>query len=202
MFSLFHILALAFSGFTAAYDLPQQCTSGIMTTPSYGLAGALFTGCANLTIPACPSSIYNVLLDFPSYPLWNTFTYSVSLPSNVTTASEVYVGMPMVLHTSGLIPGINTTSNEAITFLEPEEGNSFMAWRYDGGEIGDAIMQAEHVSLLVDLGEEGTRYVSWETYYGAGALAVLPLEGSLEKEWGVQASDLRARMVELGDGDC
>ena len=77
-----------------------------------------------------------------------------------------------------------------------------MAWRYDGGEIGDAIMQAEHVSLLVDLGEEGTRYVSWETYYGAGALAVLPLEGSLEKEWGVQASDLRARMVELGDGDC
>ena len=188
---------LSFLGWsTNASTLPLNCApnNGTMTTPTYGTTGAVFTVCAQITILSSVCPIYNVLIDFPSYPAWNTFVYSVDIPSNVTSASDVYVGMPMTFHTSGLIPLVNSTSDERITYLEPDAVPPFVGWRYDPGVLGGLVMQAEHVSLLNDLGGGATEYVSWETYYGAGALTVLALRGNLEKEFGDQARDLKARV--------
>jgi hypothetical protein len=177
-----------------AYTLPLNCApnSGIMTTPTYGITGAIFTVCAQTTIYASSIPIYDVLIDFPHYSSWNTFVYSVDVPANVSCAADVYVGMPMTFHTFGLIPVVNSTSNESITYLEPAAVPPFVGWRFDPGVLGGLVMQAEHVSLLQDLGDGTTEYVSWETYYGAGALAVLVLGGNLQKEFEDQARDLKA----------
>jgi hypothetical protein len=184
-----------------AFNLPLNCApnNGTMTTPTYGTTGVIFTVCAQITIHSCPLPIYDVLIDFPSYPAWNTFVYAVDVPSNVTSASDVYVGMPMTFYTTGLIPLVNSTSNEQIIYLQPDAVPPFVAWRFDGGVLGGLVMQAEHVSLLNDLGGGETEYVSWETYYGVGALAVLALRGNLQKEFEDQATDLKARVESLED---
>jgi hypothetical protein len=181
-----------------AYTLPVNCApnSGIMTTPTYGTTNAIFTVCAQTTIYSPPSPIYNILIDFPRYAAWNTFVYSVDVPSNVSSAEDVSVGMPMTFHTFGLIPVVNSTSNERITFLEPrpDSAPAFIGWRFDLGALGELQMQAEHVSVLHDLGGGTTEYVSWETYYGAGAVTVLLLKGSLQREFDDQARDLKTRV--------
>src|SRR5450756_2718809 len=116
-----------------AYTLPLNCApnSGIMTTPTYGTIGAIFTVCAQTTIHSCQSPIYGVLIEFPRYATWNTFVYSVDVPANVSSAADVYVGMPMTFHTFGLIPVVNSTSNERITYLEPDTVPPFVGWRFD-----------------------------------------------------------------------
>lgn len=183
---------------SSAYTLPVDCApnGGIMTTPTYGMTGAIFTVCAQTTIHSSPSPIYTVLIDFHRYTAWNTFVYSVDVPANVSSAEDVYVGMPMTFHTFGLVPVINSTSDERITYLEPDSVPSFIGWRFDPGVLGGLLMQAEHVSLLLDLGDGTTKHISWETYYGAGALTVLALR-SLQKEFVDQARDLKARVEGL-----
>ena len=51
--------------------------------------------------------------------------------------------MPMTFYTRGLLEGVNTTSNERVTALEAQLASPYIAWRYDGGEAGDLLMQAE-----------------------------------------------------------
>ncbi|KAE9378247.1 hypothetical protein N431DRAFT_435416 [Stipitochalara longipes BDJ] len=193
--SLFPLLGTSAKAFT----LPLNCApnNGTMTTPTYGTTGAIFTVCAQTTILSSSLPIYTTLIDFPSYPAWNTFVYAVDVPSNVSSASDVYVGMPMTFHTAGLIPLVNSTSNERITYLEPDAVPPFVGWRFDPGVLGGLVMQAEHVSLLNDLGGGKTEYVSWETYYGVGAVTVLVLRGNLQKEFEDQARDLKARVEGL-----
>jgi hypothetical protein len=173
-------LLLAFSAYASAYNLPLNCApnSGLMTTPTYGTTGAVFTVCAQNLINASPASIYDVLIDFPRYPLWNTFVYFVDVPAGVTSAEDVYVGMPMTFHSSGLLGGINSTSDERITYLEPNAASPFIGWEYNPGVIVGLATQAEHVSLLQDLGNGSTKYVSWETYYGVGSVVIAALKGS------------------------
>lgn len=168
-----------------------------MTSLTYGTEGAIFTVCAQATIHASPVPIYDVLIDFPRYSAWNTFVYSVDVPANVSSAADVYVGMPMTFHSLGLIPLVNSTSNERITYLEPDVMLPFVAWRFDLGMLGGLVMQAEHVSILHDIGDETTEYVSWETYYGAGALLVLTIKGNLQREFEDQTRDLKARVEGL-----
>jgi len=192
-------LLVALLALSNAYTLPLACApdDGILTTPTFGTTGALFTVCAQNTINSSPTPIYNVIIDFPRYSAWNTFVYAVDVPANVSSAQDVYVGMPMVLHTSGLLPGINTTSNELVDYLEPDAVPPWVGWRYDGGLLGGLVMNAEHISLLDDLGNGSTKYVSWETYYGAGAVAVSALKANLQTEWENQARDLKARAEAL-----
>jgi hypothetical protein len=176
------------------FDLPLQCTNGIMTTPTYNMTDAVFTVCANITIPSPALPIYNTLLDFSYYHLWNSFVYNVSLPPNVTTPQDVYVGLQMEFYTTGIEPGINTTSYETISWLEKQAKPVWMAWKCDPCEPG---LSAEHVSLLHEV-EGGTEYVSWETYYGATALLVEAVEGNLDTEYEVQGVDLRKRVMSFG----
>jgi hypothetical protein len=90
-------LSLLVRQLAAAFDLPHECSDGIMTTPTYGTTRAVSTVCANDTIDGPPSLIYKVLIDFPKYGEWNSFVYAVDLPGNVTSAKNVYVGSKYIL---------------------------------------------------------------------------------------------------------
>lgn len=165
----------------------------LMATPKYGTEGAVFTVCAQISIHGSESTIYDVLLDFPRYHEWNTFVIDVNVPSNVSSADDVYLGMPMTLHTSGLVPGVNTISQEVISYLKPSYQTPFAGWYADAG-IGLAGLQAEHIILLKDLGGGMTEYVSWETYYGAGAVLVAALKDNLQTQFEHQGRDLKIRV--------
>ncbi|KAH8594564.1 hypothetical protein B0O99DRAFT_687786 [Bisporella sp. PMI_857] len=167
-----------------------------MTTPSFNLTGAVFTVCATAFITAPPLLIYDVLIDFTRYHEWNSFVYAVDVPEGVTGPRSVWVGMPMKLYTRGLVEGLNTTSDERVTWLEPRKRDPFAAWKYDGGLLGGAVMQAEHVSLLW-ADEDGYQHVSWETYYGPGAMTLLPVRERLQQQFEVQAVDLTERVYSL-----
>lgn len=115
--------------------------------------------------------------------------------------------------TRGLIGSLNTTSEEIVTVDQKdlfssssssssEEGtegteasasrHAINAWRYDG--VGQ---RAEHPNVLTDLGERGTRYVSFESYYGLLAPVTEVLKGKLKSAFEAQADDLK-RFVEGG----
>lgn len=102
--------------------LPRTCAPDpeLMMTPTYGTNNSVFTICAQLTIDGSLSTVYDVVQDFPRYSQWNSFVFNVDLTSgNVSSAKDVYVGMPMTLHTRGLIEGADSTSANVISWLEP-----------------------------------------------------------------------------------
>lgn len=121
------------------------------------------------------------------------------------------LGTKVKFITRGLIGSLNTTSEEIVTVdlknvfssssSSSEEGTSsegtasrhaINAWRYDG--VGQ---RAEHPNVLTDLGERGTRYVSFESYYGLLAPVTEVLKGKLKSAFEAQADDLK-RFVEGG----
>ncbi len=87
---------------------------------------------------------------------------------------------------------LNSTSQEMISFLEPDTQPPFVGWLTDAG-LGLAGLLAEHISLYRDLGGGLTEYISWETYYGAVSVVVLALKDRLQKEFEDQGRDLKAR---------
>ncbi|KAG4443655.1 hypothetical protein IFR05_000841 [Cadophora sp. M221] len=191
--SHFQLPATAIAATIPGLSLNCPPTGTIMATPKFGTKGAVFTVCAQTSIRGSESTLYDVLLDFPRYHEWNTFVYDVDVPANVTSAKDVYLDMPMTLHTYGLIPVLNSTSQESISYLEQHYQTPFVGWLTDAG-IGLAGLQAEHISLLRDLGGGMTEYVSWETYYGAGALVVASLKDRLQTQFENQGRDLKIRV--------
>ncbi|KAI1305744.1 hypothetical protein F5Y03DRAFT_150847 [Xylaria venustula] len=169
-----------------------------LTTPTYGTSGSVFTVCSSIDINASPIIIREVVLDFKAYYLWNSFVISVSVPENVTeTPQDIYVGMPMVFTTSGLISGLNTTSNEILTTISDigVGGNGkpylLMSWRYDD-KLGGVGARAEHPVVIVDLGNGSSRVLSYETYYfGLITLPISLLTSSLNEQFKAQATDLK-----------
>ncbi|KAF8331479.1 uncharacterized protein EI90DRAFT_3016448 [Cantharellus anzutake] len=161
----------------------------IMSTPTYGTKGAVFTACANITIPATPDLIFDIVLDFPSYPEWNTFVVKVD-----AAPGSPWVGESITLHTVGLLP-FSSTSTEIITVLD--RAAMTVAWRYDDG-LNGIITAAEHVQLVRDIGGGMCEYLSWETYYRPLSLALDVLfEERLNAGFAVQAEDLRRRAISL-----
>ncbi|KAI1272799.1 hypothetical protein F5Y07DRAFT_283892 [Xylaria sp. FL0933] len=169
-----------------------------LTTPTYGTSGAVFTICSSININATATIIRDAVLDFKSYSLWNSFVVSVSVPSNVTrTPQDLYVGMPMVFTTSGLIPGLNTTSDEVLTTVNGTgvggDGKPYflVSWRYND-KLGGIAERAEHPVVIVDLGDGSSRVLSYETYYvGLATLPIAFLKNNLEKRFDAQAVDLK-----------
>ncbi|XDG09555.1 hypothetical protein ABKA04_009170 [Annulohypoxylon sp. FPYF3050] len=168
---------------------------GTLTTPTYGTDGAIFTVCCELLINAPPLAIYNAILDFKSYPKWNTFIPNVTLPSNVTfTPWDLYVGMPMTFTSNGLIGDLNTTSGEILTLFDATGSSDYLinAWRYDDG-VGGISARAEHPNVLVDLRNGSTRYLSYETYYaGLSTGTIALLKEQLKNQFDIQGQDLKA----------
>ncbi|KAI1841826.1 hypothetical protein JX265_009435 [Neoarthrinium moseri] len=170
-----------------------QHPSGILTTPTYGEASAVFTVCTETVISSNVSSVYNAIIDFNRYSAWNSFVYRVDLPPTVQTPDQVYVGMPMTLHTTGLVPLLNTTSAEEITVLDlpTTEGYSMIAWKYIDGLDGLGS-RAEHPNILVPRDDGATRYLSYETYYNGLEIGVMvALRASLQFQFEQQGQDLK-----------
>jgi hypothetical protein len=205
------LLSLSTTILSATFNPSLVCSSngGKLPTPTYGGAGILFTACTELLINAPLSKIYNTIIDFQRYGAWNSFVPAVSLPPGVVTPGGVYVGMKMGFTSTGLIPGVNTSSTEVVTVLSPpgspqltsnptpgaQHGQqAIAAWRSDD-ILNGTLLPAEHPNLLTDFGNGSVRYVSYETYYIPGAVALLGLKANLQKEFEQQGLDLK-RYVE------
>ncbi|OTA63733.1 hypothetical protein K449DRAFT_381489 [Hypoxylon sp. EC38] len=203
MFSLFFYLTapLAVSATLVSRQIdygslhcPEDPTATLVT-PTYGTKGAIFTICSELIINAEPLAGYNAILDFKSYPQWNSFIINVALPDNVTsTPEDIYVGMAMTFTSNGLIGGLNTTSTEVISLFDPSDASGYLinVWHYDDG-VGGIGSRAEHPNVFVDLGNGSTRYLSYETYYAGWSTGTIALlKDKLQKQWDIQAQDLKA----------
>lgn len=99
----------------------------------------------------------------------------------------------MTFTTAGLFPfGANTTSNEIISGLYPAKSQTTAIWKFDTPTPG--LIDAEHVSRIIDLGGGKARYLSYESYYGLGSALIQALEGQqLVKQFKVQGQDLKKR---------
>ncbi|KAI1874249.1 uncharacterized protein JN550_002828 [Neoarthrinium moseri] len=176
---------------------PSDNTS-TLPTPTYGSEGSVWMICTEMIIDAPPRAIYDALLDFRSYHLWNSFVVDVELPENVTrTPDDVYVGMPMFFTVAGLLPDANTTSDEILTVLDDQSSEKYLmnAWR-SNTFLNGTLSQAEHPNILTSAEFGRTRYVSYETYYdGPNNPLLFPLKGQLQAEFDQQGLDLK-RYVE------
>ncbi|KUI73703.1 hypothetical protein VM1G_09418 [Cytospora mali] len=165
----------------------------VLPTPTYGYDNAVFTVCTENFINASAELIYSTLIDFKSYHLWNSFVVDVKVPPNVTdTPEDVYIGMPMIFTSTGLIPLINTTSDETVTVLDndADEGYLLASW--------GVLVISEHPSILVSQGDGVTRYLSFETYYQPLlTAALLALRPALQKQFVQQGDDLRTYVESL-----
>lgn len=104
--------------------MPQDPNGdSILPTPTYGDTGGKFTVCAQQDINAPVQAVYNTLIDFKSCHVWNTFAFQINVPTNVTTTpQDVYVGMPITQHSTGVIPIINTTDGLIVSVLDDDAG--------------------------------------------------------------------------------
>ncbi|KAF2756381.1 hypothetical protein EJ05DRAFT_501887 [Pseudovirgaria hyperparasitica] len=185
-----------YAAFTPSLRCDTNNQTAPLPTPTYG-TGGIFSICTEQIIRGSIQHIYTTLLDFRAYATWNSFVVDVQLPDTVTTASDVYLNMPMTFTTSGLISGVNTTSNEIVTVLSaPSPGNQYAhkaiainAWRWDDGLGG--LGRAEHPNLLTDLGDDTVRYISYETYYGVGGAPVYVLHTQLQEAFERQGKNLK-----------
>ncbi|KAK5081511.1 hypothetical protein LTR05_007642 [Lithohypha guttulata] len=178
-----------------------RCADGLLPTPKYGLENASFSVCTEEIIHAPSSLIYNALLDFRQYHVWNTFVTEVQLPAAVQTPADVYPGLDIVFTTQGLVPGVDTLSIEIVTLLDPpaphKQPAKWKDWNHDDGysivawESGVAV-QAEHPTSLQELGGGNVRMISWETYYRPNDTVVLPIAGALQSAFVQQGRDLKA----------
>lgn len=137
--------------------------------------------------------MYDALIDFNSYHLWNSFVIDVDVPPGVRTPEDLYVGMPMTFTTSGVVPLVNTTSAEVLTGLD----KNLPTWRSNVTLLGVLIV-AEHPNILVDQGDGTTRYVSYETYYKEPLiLTLLAARSTLAGLFEQQGKDLKAYVESL-----
>jgi hypothetical protein len=177
----------------ASLHCPKNNVS-TLPTPTYGTHGRVWMICTELVIDAPPQKVYDTLIDFRSYHLWNSFVVDVQLPPDVTTTpDDVYEGMEMVFTTTGLIPGVNTTSDEVLTVLQDDAGEGYIlnAWRSNVFHNG-SLSRAEHPNILTSA-EGGTRYVSYETYYeGLATPLIETLKPQLQAAFDRQGADLKA----------
>ncbi|POS75123.1 hypothetical protein DHEL01_v206486 [Diaporthe helianthi] len=186
--------ALAFSPESAVDWASVRCPQDSKTslpTPTYGDTDAVFTVCTEELIhaPLKIEKVYNALIDYSSYHVWNSFVIDVVLPPGVETPEDVYVGMPMIFTTSGIVPLVNTTGEEVITMLGDMD---LPTWRSNITILG-ALVVAEHPNILVSQGPGITRYVSYETYYeNPLILSLLAARYTLQGLFEQQGKDLKA----------
>lgn len=176
----------------ASIRCPQDSKS-TLPTPTYGDTDAVFTACTEQLIHAPSKLVYDTLINFSSYHLWNSFVVDVEVPPGVTTPEGVNVGMPMTFVTSGIVPLVNTTSDEVVTVLD----KNLPTWRSNVTVLG-ALITAEHPNILVDEEDGVTRYVSYETYYKNPLIvALLAARPTLQRLFDQQGEDLKAYVESL-----
>lgn len=132
--------------------------------------------------------MYDALIDYGSYHIWNSFVVEVELPTGVKTPGDVYVGMPMNFTTTGIVPLVNTTGQEVVTVLD----RNLPTWRSGITMLG-ALVVAEHPNILVSQGDGVMRYVSYETYSENPLIpSLLAARSTLQGLFKQQGKDLKA----------
>jgi hypothetical protein len=107
------------------------------------------------------------------------------------------IAVPLTLHNTGHFP-VSTTSTEVLTNLEPHHHPPYFVYKFNPDPVEGLVVQSERVIEVYGVGQGKTRYVSWETYYGAGSVALLAtIKTNLEIEFEKQAEDLRKRVESL-----
>ncbi|KAM0809280.1 hypothetical protein AB5N19_09623 [Seiridium cardinale] len=178
----------------ASLHCPDDDTS-TLPTPTYGTEERVWMICTELIINAPLQTVYDTLIDYNNYPVWNSFVVDIQLPADdIETPEDVYVGLKMVFTSTGLFPGINATSNELVTVLDDDISKGYLlnAWR--SNEIfNGSLIRAEHPNILTDAGQGRTRHVSYETYYeGIATPLIYSLKANLQAGWDKQGQDLIA----------
>ena len=163
------------------------CSGGILSTPTYGLDGAVFTVCASVEICGSVREVSNTILDFRKYEEWNTFVYDADVPDNVATPAGVAPGLSVLFYSTGILQGVNNTGTDVVTFVDRP---FFSAWKNDENEAFRGV--SEHVSTFWPRPSGKTRYTHWQTQYMPQGSALLPIKDNLQRQFEVQASDLKA----------
>lgn len=174
---------------------PEGSLGTSLPTPVYGSGPALFVACTEDIINVPPMDVYNALLDFRRYPTFSSFVWDIEFPEDFgETPDDVYIGLLMTFHSTGVIPLINTTSPEMVTVMKdtPDDGYRMVSWKYYDGLEG-AFLKTEHPTILIDRGDGSTLCISYETYFsGPGAIALLPFAHNLQSQFAQHALDLKA----------
>lgn len=104
----------------------------------------------------------------------------------------------MTFTTAGLISGLNTTSDEVLTVVKgigisaPRNSYLLVAWRYDD-KLASIGPRAEHPVDSIDLGDNSSRVLSYETYYFGLLTPIIALfRSNLQMQFDVQATDLKS----------
>ena len=153
-------------------------------------AASLTTALLRTTDTSTRFTVYEAIIGFQDYSKWNRFVQNVKAVNG--SLQHPVVNMEMSFDSAGLLGPFNATSKEIITYLQPGKDYAVAAWKFDDSLSG-YFQEAEHPNILTAT-EDGTatRYVSYESYYGLGALPTALLVGNLRKQFAVQADDLKA----------
>ncbi|KAL1741812.1 hypothetical protein HDZ31DRAFT_44621 [Schizophyllum fasciatum] len=166
----------------------------------------VFKAQASATIDAPIDTVWQTLLDFPSYPDWNPFVRSQTLANELfiplKDQSSPKAGQRLIIHVQipPLEPPVDagTPSNplhaqmsfENITFLEGAPTYR-AAWKQI--MLPDALINATRWQVLSTVEGGKTLYEAREVYAGSLAPALESLLGEgLQEAFDAQASELKA----------
>jgi len=181
------LLSLPFGSSCPPQYKDVTCNGGILSTPTYGLDGAVFSFCASIEINAPVQDVSNTILNFRNYKEWNTFIYDADVPANIDTPDDVEPGLAVTSYSTGLTPGSNNTGTDVVTFVDRPFRT---AWKND--QYQDLIGVSEHVSTFCPMPGGKTRYTHWQTEYMPQSSALLPIKDNFQHQFEVQTRDLKA----------
>ena len=141
-------------------------TTSLPTPNNHSASGVTFY--ASTTISATASLIWSTLLDFESYPQWNTFT------PRTTFRTPLKVGdkgdLDAYMKPSDTKPKLTQLE---ITLFDEEKHQ--LAWKAIG--FPTWFLRPERVQEVKDLGDGTCEFRSYETMAGPGRYAVLQVVG-------------------------
>ncbi|CAL1698177.1 unnamed protein product [Somion occarium] len=160
----------------------------------------VFTMTASATIDAPVEKVWNVLLDFPSYPEWNPFVRSqvvVDAANKPLDDQTPKLGSTLIL-TVNIPPGKDgeshpQKSHEIVTLVDHE--NHRVAWRY--ASLPNWLLNAERWQSI-SLSDDGkAKYDTVEVFGGPVAYLVKWITGKdLKKSFDAFADALKKRSEE------
>ncbi|KAH9916128.1 hypothetical protein B0H21DRAFT_770865 [Amylocystis lapponica] len=156
----------------------------------------VFEMSASVDIDAPIESVWEILLDFPSYRKWNTFIHSQAvvdkskkpLPDQAPQVGQFLLMEAHIPPTAALEHPPTSRPLERITHVDSSTHR--LAWVYTAGVPG-FLMRAERWQAL-SVVDGKTRYESRETFGGFGGYAVkYSMRADLQKSFDVMGEDLK-----------
>lgn len=146
---------------TSTSNIPDR-----RSTPSLNASNAVCTAHGSIIISAPSSLVWEILLDFPAYPIWNQHTPGLEL---FTLTPDSYGTLQYRPGTSG------PTKAVKIRLISVEEGWHERSIAWEGLAVPTWMMRVERVQtvkrITLEDGSEGTEYSAHETFAGPLAYA-------------------------------